>query len=135
MKMIAKIGAALIVLIAISFTEDKKKSPEVTAGEMKKHISFLSSDALKGRLTGNEGDSLAAEYIRTELKKAGLMPLYDNGFQRFRITDKIIDGPANRLVIKDNSLKVGSDFTPFAFSQNDSFNGEVVFAGYGFDIN
>jgi aminopeptidase YwaD len=135
MKYFGKIGFILIILIATSFSKEKKRSPEVTINELKKHISYLASDELKGRLTGSEGDSLAAEYIRRELNRSGLIPLYAKGFQRFRVTDKIINGPSNSLAINGTSLKVNTDFNPFAFSQNNSFSGEVVFAGYGFDIN
>jgi aminopeptidase YwaD len=135
MKYFGKIGFILIIVIAVSFSKEKKRSPEVTINELKKHISYLASDELKGRLTGSEGDSLAAEYIRRELNRSGLIPLYAKGFQRFRVTDKIINGPSNSLTINGTSLKVNSDFNPFAFSQNNSFSGEVIFAGYGFDIN
>lgn len=135
MKIFGRIGFILMVLITISFTQDKKRSKEVTVYEFKMHIRYLASDELKGRLTGSEGDSLAAEYIRKDLTKSGLVPMYDKGFQHFRITDKIINGPANSLKINGNWLKVATDFAPFAFSQNSSFSGEVVFAGYGFEIN
>lgn len=135
MRIFGKLGIILLALVAVSFTKVKIKSPEVTVGELKKHVSYLASEALKGRRTGTEGDSLAAEYIRTELKGSGLVPLYNNGFQRFRVTDKIIYGPANSLILNGNLLKVEGDFAPFAFSENHSFSGEVIFAGYGFDIN
>ncbi|MDP2337824.1 MAG: M20/M25/M40 family metallo-hydrolase [Bacteroidota bacterium] len=135
MKIFRAIGFAFLVLITISFSKDKIKSPEVTVNELKMHVSYLASDELKGRKTGTEGDSLAAEYIRKELKEDGLVPLYDKGFQRFRVTDKIIYGPANSLEVNAALLKVDTDFTPFAFSENNSFSAEVVFAGYGFDIN
>ncbi|MCX6237451.1 MAG: M20/M25/M40 family metallo-hydrolase [Bacteroidia bacterium] len=135
MRIFGRIGFILMVLITISFTQDKKRSKEVTVNELKKHISYLASDELKGRLTGSAGDSLAAEYIRRDLKESGLIPLYDKGFQHFRVTDKIINGPANSLKINGTSLTLGTDFAPFAFSQNSSFCGEVVFAGYGFEIN
>jgi len=135
MRIFGKLGIVLLVLIAFAFTKGKIKSPEVTVDELKKHVSYLASDALKGRRTGTEGDSLAAEYIRKELKSIGLVPLQDNGFQKFRVTDKIIPGPANSLMLNGATLKSGADFAPFAFSENASFTGEVVFAGYGFDIN
>lgn len=135
MNFIGKIGLILIVVITISFSADKKKKSEMTMNEFKKHICYLTSDELKGRLTGSEGDSLAAEYIRSELIKSGCIPFMDKGFQRFWVTDKIINGPANTMMINGTSLKVGIDFAPFAFSQSNIFNGEVVFAGYGFDIN
>ena len=135
MRLSEKIIVILLVVISFSFTKEKIKSPEVTVDELKKHISYLASEDLKGRRTGTEGDSLAAEYIRAQLKASGLISLYDNGFQRFRVTDKIISGPANSMILNGESLKIDTDFAPFAFSENASFSGEVVFAGYGFDIN
>lgn len=135
MRLLEKLMVILLVVISFSFAKEKIKSPEVTIDELKKHISYLASEDLKGRRTGTEGDSLAAEYIRAELKASGLIPLYNKGFQRFRVTDKIICGPANSLMVNGASLKINTDFAPFAFSQNASFAGEVVFAGYGFDIN
>ncbi len=130
-----RIAFILTLLFLFSFSIEKKKTQEVTVNELKKHVSYLASDELKGRLTGSNGDSLAAEYIRGELKKSGLKPLYDNGFQHFRVTDKIVTGPDNNLVIKGASLNLNSDFAPFGFSQNGTFSGEVVFVGYGFEIS
>ena len=134
MNLFGEIGLALLIFFTLAFTKDNKKSQSVTVNELKKHISYLASDALKGRLTGTEGDSLAAEYIRKSLKDNGLIPMFDNGFQHFRVTDKIVNGPSNRLTVNGVALKLNADFAPFAFSQNNSFSGEVVFAGYGFDI-
>jgi Zn-dependent M28 family amino/carboxypeptidase len=129
------LGIALLSLILFSFSKGKIKIPEITVNELKKHVSYLASDALKGRRTGQEGDSLAAEYICNELTGIGLVPQYDQGFQRFRVTDKIINGPGNVMNANGNSLMPEVDFVPFAFSQNSSFSGYVVFAGYGFQIN
>ena len=134
MRIFGRIAFVLMVLVTISFSKDKKRSPEVTVGELKMHISYLSSDKLKGRLTGSEGDSLAAEYIRRDLKASGFDHLYKKGFQRFRVTDKIIYGTNNFLTLNGTSLKINADFAPFAFSQNNSLSGEVVFGGYGFQI-
>lgn len=135
MKILTKLGVGFLILVLLSFAKGKIKQPEVTVDELKAHIGYLASDELKGRLTGTEGDSLAAEYIRAELMKTGLKPLYANGFQRFKVTDKIILGGANSLVISGLPLKLGEDFSPLAFSENKSFEGDVLFAGYGFSIN
>jgi len=134
MRFSGKIAFVLLAFVAFAFTKGKIKSPEVTVDELKKHVSYLASEDLKGRRTGTEGDSLAAEYIRSDLKKSGLSPLFGQGFQRYRVTDKIILGPANSLIINGTSFKVDADFVPYAFSENNSFSSEVVFAGYGFDI-
>lgn len=134
MRLLKNLGIVLVVVSCFSFSKGKIKSPEIIAGELKAHVSFLASDALKGRKTGTEGDSLAAEYIRKELKDIGLVPLQDKGFQHFRVTDKIVTGPANSLIVNETNQILNTDFAPFAFSENASFAGEVVFAGYGFSI-
>ena len=108
-----RIAFILTLLFLFSFSIEKKKTQEVTVNELKKHVSYLASDELKGRLTGSNGDSLAAEYIRGELKKSGLKPLYDNGFQHFRVTDKIVTGPDNNLVIKGASLNLLYQYSKF----------------------
>lgn len=41
---------------------------------LKKHISFLASDELKGRLTGSAGEQKAADYISAQFKNLGLKP-------------------------------------------------------------
>ena len=41
---------------------------------LKKHISYLASDELKGRLTGSKEEKLAADYILNEFKKLKLKP-------------------------------------------------------------
>lgn len=135
MKFNSSVLISLLAFLFFSFTKEKSKNPEITTGELKSHITYLASDLLKGRKTGTEGDSLSAVYIYNELNKKGLKPFAKNGFQRFRVTDKIIYGDSNELTIGDSKKELNKDFTPFAFSHNASFNGEVVFAGYGFDIN
>ena len=132
---IRKMGFICLVLITMAFSKEKKKSPEFIASQLNTYVSFLSSDQLQGRLTGSTGDSLAAEYIRNILINCRLTPLFENGFERFRVTDKIIYGPGNKLIVNENSFKSETDFAPFAFSQNSTFFGKIVFAGYGFEIN
>jgi len=135
MTLFGRIGLFILVLFTFAFSKEKKSSPEATAKKLRQHVSFLASEALKGRLTGSEEDSLAADYILKQLIKSGLTPLFDQGFQRYRVTDKIIEGPDNSLTINGVKLKTEIDFAPFAFSGNGIFHGEVVFAGYGFEIN
>lgn len=132
---IRTVGFIFLVMITMAFSKEKKPSSDKMVSRFRKHVSFLASDQLQGRLTGSDGDSLAAEYIRSTLIKDGLTPLFDKGFERYRVTDKIIYGPDNKLIINDVSCKSETDFAPFAFSQNGSFTGTVVFVGYGFAIN
>ena len=108
---------------------------DVTVKELQDHIKYLSSDSLKGRLTGSTGDSLAAEYIRTKLVSYGFIPLSGDGFQRFKVTKRIVAGKYNSLSLNGTDYVTDKDFMPFAFSSDKSVEAEVVFAGYGFNIN
>ena len=133
MKIISKIIQLSLVLILVSCSNTGSKN--VTTKELLNHIKYLSSDSLKGRLTGSAGDSLAADYIRAKLVYYGLVPLKDDGLQRFKVTEKVILGANNSLKINKVNYIIDRDFTPFSFSANTSLEAEVVFAGYGFNIN
>lgn len=55
-----------------------------------KHISFLASDKLEGRLTGSKGEKKAAKYITKYFKKLGLTPYLGNDYrQTFDYTVKL----------------------------------------------
>ena len=108
---------------------------QVTVKELQEHIKYLASDSLKGRLTGSPGDSLAAEYIKNKLFSYGLRPLSGDGWQRFKVTKRVLPGKDNSLSINGINFNIDKDFTPFAFSSNAGLESEVIFAGYGFNIN
>lgn len=119
------------ILVLLSCSSNR----EVTVGELKGHVMYLSSDSLKGRLTGSSGDSLAAGYIREELASFGLVPLSGDGLQRFEVTKRILPGKNNALIINGTNYTSDKDFMPLSFSSNGSLEAEVIFAGYGFNIN
>jgi hypothetical protein len=105
---------------------------QITIKELQEHIKFLTSDSLKGRLTGSPGDSIAAEYIKAKLLSYGLTPLKGDGFQRFKVTKRVLPGKANSLSINGINYTLEKDFMPLAFSANAGLESEVAFAGYGF---
>jgi len=107
---------------------------EVTTKELQDEIKYLSSDSLKGRLTGSEGDSLAAEYIKAKLTSFGFIPITGDGLQRYKVTSKLVPGVNNILSINGISYTPEKDFEPIAFSSNSELDADVVFAGYGFNI-
>ncbi|HEX2975498.1 MAG TPA: M20/M25/M40 family metallo-hydrolase, partial [Bacteroidales bacterium] len=106
----------------------------VTKSELREHIKYLASDSLRGRLTGSAGDSLAADYIRRNLYSSGFTPVNEDGFQRFRVTKRIVEGRNNRLSINGTSYLPDKDFMPLAFTSQDSLEAAVVFTGYGFNF-
>lgn len=52
----------------------------ISADAMRGHLSFLASDALEGRGTPSRGLDIAAEYIASQFRAAGLEPLGDDGY-------------------------------------------------------
>ncbi|HRN94313.1 MAG TPA: M20/M25/M40 family metallo-hydrolase [Chitinophagales bacterium] len=62
----------------------------VSDNQLKKHISYLASDELEGRLTGSNGEKKAANYIAAEFKRYGLKPYSGNSFfQNFKYNVRI----------------------------------------------
>jgi len=72
-------------------------SAQVSEKKLKKHISYLASDKMKGRQTGSTEIENAAKYIEQEFKKYGLNPKGEKGFRqnfqakvrRIKIADSI----------------------------------------------
>src|SRR5436305_2468781 len=52
----------------------------ITAAGLKADVSFLASDALQGRGTPSPGLDIAAEYIASMFRRAGLEPVGDDGY-------------------------------------------------------
>lgn len=56
---------------------------KINITNIKKHISFLSGDNLKGRGTGTEDEVKAANYISEQFKQIGLMPFNNSYLKSF----------------------------------------------------
>ncbi|WP_373897961.1 M28 family metallopeptidase [Haloimpatiens sp. FM7315] len=80
--------------------------------KVKSHISYLSSNKLKGRLPGTVGNQLAAQYIKSEFEKTGLKPLEKTYFQKFNIKYPCkIEGETPYLNVLDKDNKIIKSFT------------------------
>ncbi len=62
------------------FVAEWDNTPSVDETYLRKHINYLSSDALQGRGTGTKGIEKAANYLEKEFKKIGLNPKGNDGF-------------------------------------------------------
>src|SRR5581483_5822456 len=52
----------------------------LTANALKADVSFLASDALQGRGTPSPGLDVAAEFVASQFRRAGLEPAGDDGY-------------------------------------------------------
>lgn len=116
-----------------------RESSLFSASEYHQWLSYLASDKLEGRGTGQEGIDKAAEYIASQFERLGVKPAGDDNsyFQNFTLPLKQKIGPGTRLAIGIDGRRVrrpvrlNEGFRPFPFSESGTFKGDVVFAGYG----
>ncbi len=119
-----------------------KTTAEITAEDMRQHVTYLASDELDGRLTGTEGERLATQYVADVLAKSGILPFgdKDSWFEPFDFTAGVALGEGNSLSFHDLNLTgeaaftVDRDWRPLSFSQSGKVpESGVVFAGYGIE--
>ena len=118
-----------------------KLTANITAGDLRRHVDYLTSEKLEGRMTGTTGTQLAADYIVEQLKAAGLKPGGESNswFHTYEYTaaSSVVSNQTKCVIVKDGKeipFELGRDFRPFSFSGNQSFEGEVVFGGYGIAV-
>ena len=117
--------------IAMTACAGTGRKAAITPDELSIIAGRLASEQFSGRGTGTAGDSLAALYIRDELKKAGARPFAGNGLQSFSVNVAVEPGSNNRMAVNGREYLAGTDFMPLALSANASLAAPVVFCGYG----
>jgi hypothetical protein len=99
----------------------------------RKSIQLLSSDDMEGRGIGTNGLESAANYIASYFEGLGLKPPPEQKsyFDPFTYSTVKGVGPKTRLNNDQRAWKAGDDFNPLALSAEESFEGPVIFVGYG----
>jgi len=115
----------------------------IDTNTIRSHIAYLADDKLKGRLPGTEGYQIAVDYVIDQYKKIGLLPGGDNGgfTQKLIMRKSTVNNSSAVAILKDkygnaDSLVFVKDFTPspHPLSKNSSYEGQLVFIGYGIEI-
>jgi hypothetical protein len=113
--------------------------PKMTGAQVRAHIEFLADDLMEGREAGTRGFDLAAHYVATMLKSAGLQPAADDGtyFQKVPLRKSTLassqlsltsksGGAAAEIRIPDEGVVLSNHKLADV-----TVTGDVVFAGYG----
>lgn len=120
----------------------------ISAESIKAQITYLASDALRGRGSGEPGNMAAARFIAQEFARCGLKPIGTsqqtdtnapmNGsgyFQPFPFIAGRAVGKNNRLEFNPEGdwtpLRPNRDFEPSSISGDGKAEGKLVFVGYG----
>ncbi len=106
MKILLRLASA--ATLCLFATAQTKPLPEsvlaaldcVQANELRGDLSFLSSDALQGRYTPSPGLEIAAEFIASKFRAAGLEPLGDHEyFQTAQMIERRVPSMASNLIL------------------------------------
>ena len=126
----------LLIGFVLIISRSKTSSSEITEDEIMNHIRYLSHENREGRLPGTRGSKDVIAYLIKNLKSYGVRPAFGKSYtQSFNIQTGIKLGPLNNVIINKDTLVVQTDYLPLFFSANGNFSSEVIFAGYGFQIN
>ncbi len=106
--------------------------------DLRRHIDYLASKELEGRMTGSAGERLATDYAASVFEALKLEPAGDGKsfFQTFPFTAGVSLGLRNRLELIRSGGKepfeADQDWRPLAYSKVGSFGpAGVTVAGYG----
>jgi hypothetical protein len=107
----------------------------ITEAELEDMLTYLASDELKGRLSGEEGCEISAEFIESEFEQYGLLPYKDNSYQQpFSFIEKVISGEETSFSYtheeQSEELVQNEDYAVTSFTAEASYQGEVAFVGY-----
>jgi Zn-dependent M28 family amino/carboxypeptidase len=109
----------------------------ITPAEIDGHLRFLSSDALEGRAPATRGGDLAAQYIASQLRIAGVEPGVDGSYFQPVPIDIVGAVPSSiRAAVRGRAtatLRYPEQVVMWAGSaaERSAVNAEIVFVGYG----
>lgn len=134
----ALIAAAFATTAPSLHAQPSTGSAAITPAEIDADLKFLSSDLLEGRAPATRGGQLAAQYIASQLRGAGVAPgVGDSSYMQRVPIDVVKADPATIRVTASGrataTLRSPEDVVVWAGSATpeSAARGEIVFAGYG----
>ena len=144
------LSGPLLLLIAAGSLQAAERGPwsEVQPDAIRSHVEFLAADLLEGRATASRGYDIAAAYVTSQFRQAGLQPAGDDkGYlQKVPLLEAtpVLPGSSAELVRGDDtySFEYGTHYLPSAdfSSASSTLSAPMMFAGFGiaapeFDYN
>lgn len=107
----------------------------ITSSSLMKHVNYLASDYMRGRMPGDIGYQRAVEYVEGCLTELDLKPAFsDNAYrQAFQIETCCIHEPTVKLtsiIGGQRVLELGRDYVCRGLTGDADISGELVFVGY-----
>jgi aminopeptidase YwaD len=132
---------SLFASVSAQATRQTAPKPDQTEARLRKHVSYLASDGLEGRRTGEVGATYAAGYVANQFAVFKLRGGYTRRarpsfLQPFPFVNETQTSANNRLMVttpnSNQVLNLSEQWLPFSASPNiDIQNTPAVFAGFG----
>ena len=107
---------------------------DITAAKLRADLTFLSSDAMEGRMSLERGSEVAIQWIAAEFAKAGIKPLVgDSYLQPVPLVEYKMDRERTSLSVRRRGAVAeykNPDLTG-GYANDGVYKGRVVFAGFG----
>lgn len=127
----------LLAVTTCSLFAQKKALETITVNDLKAHLEFIASDYMQGRdfNTTVPGLEITADYLKAQCKKMGLKPGAPDYFQVVEMVSTKPDAENTFLQLTKENGKVAFEtseiFSLGGTTGNDTIEGDIVFAGYG----
>ena len=125
---ILSLALALLVLLSSGLA-----ARPMSVQELEAHIRFLADPLTEGRGLGSKGLELAALYLESQFREAGLEPAFAGSYrQNFELRGSTPDAGARLEMPGAGPMRYGEDFVVFSSHQGlpESLSGELVYGGY-----
>lgn len=135
--------STVLLLAAANAAPAAERGPwnDVAPETIRGHVEFLADDLLEGRATASRGYDIAAAYVASQFRQAGLQPGGDEQtfFQSVPLMEAtpVLPGSSAELVREDDTytFEYGTHYLPTAdfSSASSTLSAPLVFAGFGVD--
>jgi len=132
------LASSLALGFSVHAAPNKAQAATVQEAPLRGHLSFLASDALEGRGTGQRGGELTVAYLESQAMAAGLKPANGSSYRQ----EVKIAGVRPLPQQSNVGILAGGQALPMAFGADwvwapgdakpeHSMDAELVFVGYG----
>jgi hypothetical protein len=131
--------AALLALNVPALAAERGPWSAVRSDAIRGHVEFLANDLLEGRAAATRGYDIAAAYVSSQFRQAGLAPGGDDGgyLQKVPLLEAtaVLPGSSAELLVDGDNyeFEYGTHYLPSAdfMSASSTLTAPLVFAGYG----
>lgn len=133
-----QLSTILAILFVVCSAAAQKAKETRLEKNLREHVTYLASEELEGRKTGEKGGTFAAGYVANMFQRFKLQPGFSGAdgrksfLQPFEFISGVEPGDANYFTVNGEAVEREAHWMPIGFSPNAEIsNVPIVFAGFG----